>query len=1218
MNYKKAVAIVLCFIFLLNIGLIPTFILISSIQQNSDFTPQKIMFDESFFKANKNRVIINFKVGTDLDQAKQTIQDICKNGQEPLSFDFISAICCEVSSEELHRITNLNFVQKIYLDEEVHLDVNSPGPIPFAEIFQLNQCATQIKSRLVPATGKGINISIIDTGIDFSHADLTGKMLARVSFVKTAYGFDLDKVEDELDYNGHGTHCAGIATGTGSASPNGYNLTGIAPAARLLSAKCLDKYGSGYLSGILAALNWSIAHKASIISMSLGFDFSDPDHPVCRAVDNATAKGIVVVISAGNSGPFFSTPGSPGSARGVITVGANDKANKITDFSSRGPTKSGFVDPDVIAPGENVLSTIPQVSLLQSLTDLNEEYIAGKGGNGYAILSGTSMSCPMVAGAAALLLEAFPTLKNNPYLIRIALMEGAKSLGYSPNIEGAGRIDLNRSYHFLVDAAPDFNISTVLPKQLPIPPYEFSMFPGDTYSDEIIILSGKKINMKVECTGNISNYISLKNTTNNEVLVNNSLLYIKSTEAYLTDIDFIFKIPLNIQPGNYTGSIQIFNNATKKLMQQINLCFPVISPRGRIYFDCFHNSDYFDNVRSNYYNFTRLLFEDGIQTTYGTSLLSFPLLSQYDLLILPDIELPLTKKEVAAIVKYWENGGNILMLGSSYPQNAIESLNNLLQALNVGINYSKTNIENSYDIGIEKFYDTFLITNITAHAITHGIPYFTWLTGVLLQINSSKGAVSLANYLNAPVFAIYNQSLSPKLVCIGEERFFYDDFISYSYNRQLVLQTIDWLLNNSRKSNSEDLRVEVRVSDPIFELGSDNRTTVGFYVSDPKTGNFVNNLIPHINLSCKVDYTKSGPWTAIWAANASEIVGLGQGAYYFNFSSDLEGVYRVNVTIANLTASNEGRGISYFNNTISMPKIVAYSLKATAKDITGEYDDVISNDIFRNADQVIINFTIRDNDSGLDIRNVTCYITSLDTYKSDIKYLQIGMQNTTSRNKIETTYSLVLSPDYGYPAGSYNLFIECLDASGYSDYNSPILEFYIDDKFPEIDPSRTKLNGVSFQSLQGQYAPPSIKWGTPFTIEVYGNDVESTLSTMHAYAVIFSYFQIGNYAYPYESLWGAEIPFDTTEFSGSLTLPSNGVSQILNDASTLNGLYFLIVFLLDSDGQYDDISYTYTLVSIKPSVNYTLIIIIILICVTAAAGLFLFYKVWRKKNPIIF
>jgi len=264
---------------------------------------------------------------------------------------------------------------------------------------------------------------------------------------------------------------------------------------------------------------------------------------------------------------------------------------------------------------------------------------------------------------------------------------------------------------------------------------------------------------------------------------------------------------------------------------------------------------------------------------------------------------------------------------------------------------------------------------------------------------------------------------------------------------------------------------------------------------------------------------------------------------------------------------------------------------------------------------VIINLTIHDDNSGFDIRNVSCYITALDTFRSDIKYVQVEMQNITPRNTIETNYSLVVSPDYSYPAGYYNIFIEILDASGYSDYSCPVLEFYVNDKYPIIDATRTKLNGASFENLQMQYAPPEIQAGTPFSIEITGNDTESPLQIMHAYVAIFSYFILGFYAYLYEPLWGAEIPFITDQFSGSLTLPSNGISHILEETYTLSGRVILLVVLLDSDGQYDEDSYTAILVSINQPFDYSLIIIISIICIAAVAGYFI-YSYLRKKRKM--
>ncbi|TFF86813.1 MAG: hypothetical protein EU551_00505 [Promethearchaeota archaeon] len=1176
-------------------------------QDQIQIISDKIMFDGTLLNLKNNRIIINFDRGTDLNQQKETILKICGSDTNLLVLDFISAIVCEVDETQISKISSMGAVKKIFLDEKIYIEKNSmKKSISYEDIFQLNECATFINSRAVPTTGQGINISIIDTGIDFTHSDLQGKMIDQVSFVTEAYGFDSDEVEDEKDLDGHGTHCAGIATGTGLSSPSNYNLTGIAPNAKLLNAKCLDRYGSGYLSGILAAIDWSINKKAAIISMSLGFDISDPDHPVCRAVDNATGEGIVVVASAGNSGPFFSTPGSPASARSIITVGATDKQDKITDFSSRGPTSLGYVDPDVVAPGENILSTAAKDSLLGKIMQLRDEYISGSDDN-YMLLSGTSMSCPIVAGAVALLLEAFPQI--DPYMVRIALMEGAESLGYTPNIEGAGRINLNNSYQFLQENYPSFNITTVIPKSIPIPPFELNMFPGDKYTDDIIIISGKKVNMSVKCIGNISNYVKLEPTSEYELTVNDSCVFIEDAGSQYTNLNLEFFFPLSINPGLYTGVIEVRDNKTGILLDCINLTYNIIIPRGRIYFDCFHNADSADHVTSNYYNFTKLMHANSIDVDFITSMINYPTLSQYDLLILPDIETPFTQRELNAIKKYWGSdlGGNILTLGNYYPSSALESLNEMLTALDVKINYTQTNIESSYDYGLGKDYEVFQITDINSHPITIDVTNFSWLTGVELEVNDE--ITSLANYSNKSVIAVYNSSNNHRIVCMGSERTFYDDFIFEENNNKLALQTIQWLLNTSLKSKNGDLRIEVIVNNSILELGNGNKTQIGFYVSD-SSDNGIENLETHYNLSCTVSRYQTGVWNVIWTANSTDVFEQGDGAYYFNYSSNSTSFYKVNITVENLTISESGTGFSFFNTTKTMPKIVNYSLRTTSSEIQEDYDETIT-DVYRNADQIIINITLRDMDQVSDIQNVTAYITSLDAYKSEIKYIQMEMENTSSMNNIEANFSLLITPDSSFPAGQYKIFIEVVDSEGNSDYQSPIMEFYINDRYPDISSTQSKLNGISFSNAQA--FATSLFHNQNFNIEITGTDQESDLSEMHAYVAIFSYFTIGLYAYIYELLWAAEIPFSVNSFYGTVSIPTNGVSEILDDSYYLSGSYILLAILLDSDGQYDEESYTYAQINIA-SFNMILMVIIIVIVVVAAIGigLFIYYK--RKKS----
>lgn len=152
--------------------------------------------------------------------------------------------------------------------------------------------------------GEGINISIIDTGIDATHPDLNDlddnpatndpKVILQTSFVST---------EGPADGHGHGTHVAGIAAGTGQAS--NFQYMGVAPKAWLFNAKSLDSQGSGNDDDIIAAIEWSVNHGAKIISMSIGGgdNPTDDSSPLSQEVDWAVKQGVLVTVAAGNDGP---------------------------------------------------------------------------------------------------------------------------------------------------------------------------------------------------------------------------------------------------------------------------------------------------------------------------------------------------------------------------------------------------------------------------------------------------------------------------------------------------------------------------------------------------------------------------------------------------------------------------------------------------------------------------------------------------------------------------------------------------------------------------------------------------------------------------------------------------------------------------------------------------------------------------------------------------
>ena len=263
-------------------------------------------------------------------------------------------------------------------------------------------------------TGKGIGVAIIDSGINTSHAALSGKVTAAISFVSgdssTNDGF------------GHGTHIAGIVAGKDTLATPLYK-GGIAPGAHLINVRVLGNNGGGYTSDVIAGIQWTIANRVKygirVANLSLGHPQVEPclTDPLCLAVEKAVASGLVVVASAGNNGKneageeVFASITTPGAAPSAITVGAlttwatvSRGDDTIASYSSRGPTRFDLgLKPDLVAPGNKIVSLeVPSAYLSTKYPSM---HVAGNGNNSYSMMSGTSMAAAMVSGGAALLLE---------------------------------------------------------------------------------------------------------------------------------------------------------------------------------------------------------------------------------------------------------------------------------------------------------------------------------------------------------------------------------------------------------------------------------------------------------------------------------------------------------------------------------------------------------------------------------------------------------------------------------------------------------------------------------------------------------------------------------------------------------------------------------------------------------------------------------------------
>ncbi len=321
--------------------------------------------------------------------------------------------------------------------------------------------------------GQGVKIAIVDDGIDQRHpffapagyaypvgfpkgqtAYTTPKVIVARAFAPATPAYANAKLPFDPDLSDHGIHVAGIAAGNNNTPTRtgGFRLSGIAPRAYLGNYKALgipSEFGAnGNSPELAAAIEAAVRDGMDVINLSLGETEIDPSRDlVARALNAAADAGVVSAVAAGNDfGELgFGSITSPGNAAKAISVAASSgghgspDVDNIADFSSAGPTPYSLTfKPDVTAPGQSVASAAP--------------------GGGFVESSGTSMSAPHVAGAAALLRQRHPTW--TPAQIKSALVltgdpvHNGGTAEVNPLREGGGRIALVRADQPLAFASP--------------------------------------------------------------------------------------------------------------------------------------------------------------------------------------------------------------------------------------------------------------------------------------------------------------------------------------------------------------------------------------------------------------------------------------------------------------------------------------------------------------------------------------------------------------------------------------------------------------------------------------------------------------------------------------------------------------------------------------------------------------------------------------------
>jgi subtilisin family serine protease len=310
-------------------------------------------------------------------------------------------------------------------------------------------------------TGDGVTIAIVDTGL-WNDKGLRQKggsgrsrVLATYDAQTGAEVTDLQQRKFGDDPNGHGSHIASVAA-SGRKIRGEYN--GIAPDAALVVVRAFGEQGQGSYADVIRGLDWIWQNQARLGIRVVNLSFSAPpqshywDDPINQAVMRLWQAGIVVVASAGNTGPDAMTIGVPGNVPYIVTVGAmtdsytpDDRTDdRLTWFTAAGPTHEGFVKPDLVAPGGHLRGVMPKDSYIPNTFPQFHD------GKRYFAMSGTSQATAVVTGIVALMLQFDPDLTPDEVKFQLQAasrpaVDDAGNLTFSVFQQGAGLVDAWRA-----------------------------------------------------------------------------------------------------------------------------------------------------------------------------------------------------------------------------------------------------------------------------------------------------------------------------------------------------------------------------------------------------------------------------------------------------------------------------------------------------------------------------------------------------------------------------------------------------------------------------------------------------------------------------------------------------------------------------------------------------------------------------------------------------
>ncbi len=603
-------------------------------------------------------------------------------------FNSFQGLAISISKEDLLYLIQKQMIREIWNNSQI-FGANSVNELLINESRSICDYNEKIDVDFLwnkNLYGDDAKIAILDTGLNVNHPALNQTMTQQ-SRIVGKWNF-LQRNEDVLDDNGHGTEVAGII---GSNGLFGY-MQGVAPNSKLLIGKILDHNSIGTVETLIQGIDWALENDANVINLSLGKAVSNLTSPEVQAVNFAVESGVVVCVSAGNARGIeefgysdLHTILSPGISSKAITVGAIDNNNVLYEHSSAGPVALNFdsetsdylydsipktttwLKPDVVAPG-----------VLLNTTSAN-----GKDMN---VVSGTSYATAVVSGLCLLLIQQYYRVDSS--LVKASLIKTCNplslnavspflenvSIPISPYFQGSGLINSSGAYSYF-NAHRDFTItSSVIP------------YLGNYYFKNS------------ETSFNIQLYVhepldSIKLTISENLA---DILYVSLLPSSLVVGQYDLEITINTEQalnGFYQGFLKFESNDS---IQTINVAFTVKTAYGRILLDYREEgTDVRYSLTGNLHNIISISKKYGLIPIINSQDVQYSTFSTMDLDEFEVIALinskntllnPISNSDIIALSDYISpkgtySGGSLIVLPSRSSDFSV--INEVLSAVNI-------------------------------------------------------------------------------------------------------------------------------------------------------------------------------------------------------------------------------------------------------------------------------------------------------------------------------------------------------------------------------------------------------------------------------------------------------------------------------------------------------------------------------------------------------